>query len=303
MSIPSGETLPKLGQNLVSQLVELFSKHPELRPAPTKGILLSGTFTPTPEAATLSTAPQFNDNPSTPIMVRFSSSTGIPQIDTDPNANPRAFALRFDSGDGVNDIVGHSAPGFPVHTPAEYFAFLRAIADSPPGAVSPTPVEQFLGSHPAALAYVQLPKPPPTSYATEAYFSAAAFKFTNAQGVVKFGRYIITPDAGLSHLDEGEIASKTTSYHRDELYERIAKGPISFTLRAQIAANGDVTNNATVRWPQDRPVIELGKLTLQGVVPGDDAQLTFDPIPHVQGIESSGDPLLELRHLRPRSRK
>jgi len=303
MSISSGETLPKLGGKLVSQLVELFSEHPELRPAPTKGVLLSGTFTPTPEAATLTTAPQFNDNPSTPIMVRFSSSTGIPQIDTDPNANPRAFALRFDNGYGVNDIVGHSTPGFPVHTPAEYLAFLRAIADSPPGAASPTPVEQFLGSHPAALAYMQLPKPPPTSYATEAYFSVAAFKFTNAQGVIKFGRYLISPDAGLSRLEEGEIASKTTSYHCDELSERIAKGPISFTLRAQIAADGDVTNNATVQWPQDRPVIELGKLTLQDVVPGDDAQLTFDPIPHVQGIQSSGDPLLELRHLRPRSGK
>src|ERR1700733_10363468 len=130
MSIPSNETLPILNKNLISQLVELFSKHPELRPAPTKGILLSGTFTPTPEAATLSTAPQFNDNPSTPIKVRFSSSTGIPQIDRDPNANPRAFALRFDNGYRTNDIVGHSAPGFPVHTPTEYFEFLRAIANS-----------------------------------------------------------------------------------------------------------------------------------------------------------------------------
>jgi len=295
MPITSDETLPNLSKNLISQLVELFSKHPELRPAPTKGILLSGTFTPTPEAATLSTAPQFNNSPSTPIMVRFSSSTGIPQTDTKPNANPRAFALRFDTGYLANDIVGHSTPGFPVHTPTEYFEYLRAIADSPPGAASPTPVEKFLASHPAALAYVQLPKPPPTSYATEAYFSVAAFKFSNAEGVIKFGRYIISPDAGLSYLEDGEIA---TSYHCDELSERLAKGPVSFTLRVQIASKDDVIDNSTVQWPRDRPIIKLGKLTLQGVVPGDDAQLTFDPIPHIQGIESSGDPLLELRHLR-----
>jgi catalase len=294
MPLPSDETVRK---GLIPQLKELFGKHPEFRPAHARGILLSGTFKPTPEAVTLSTAPQFN-NPSTPIMVRFSTATGIPQTDADPNAHPRSFALRFNNGyRSHTDIVGHSAPGFPVRTPAEFLEFLRAVAGSPPGAASPTPVEQFLGSHPAALAYVQIPKPPPTSYATEAYFAVAAFKFTNAEGVIKFGRYLISPDAGLSHLEEGELASKTTSYLYDELSERVAKGPISFTLRAQIAADGDVTDNSTVQWPQDRPTIELGKLTLQAVV-DNDAELIFDPIPRVQGIEPSGDPLLELRHFR-----
>ena len=262
------------------------------------GILLSGTFKLTPQAVTLPTAPQFN-NPSTPIMVRFSTATGIPQTDTDSNVYPHSFALRFNNGySGHTDITGHSAPGFPVRSAAELLEYLRAIAGSPPGAASPTSVEKFLGSHPAVLAYAQIPNSLPTSYATEAYFAVAAFKFTNAEGVIKFGRYIILPDAGLSHLEGREAALKTTSYLWDELSERIANGPISFTLRAQIAADGDVTDNSTVQWPQDHPIIDLGTLTLEAVVPGDDIDVEFNPIPGVQGIEPSGDPLLELHHLR-----
>ena len=110
---------------------------------------------------------------------------------------PCSFALRFNNSySGHTDITGHSTPGFPVCSAMELLEYLRAITGSLPGAVSPTSVEKFLGSHSTALAYVQIPKPLPTSYATEAYFGIAAFKFTNAEGVIKFSHYLILPDAG-----------------------------------------------------------------------------------------------------------
>lgn len=299
MPLPTDESILKLSEDLLSVLDEVFGKHPGYRPAHARGILLSGTFKPTPEAASISTAPHFN-NPSTPITLRFSSTTGIPDIpDTDPNANPRGFAVRFNLGNRVHtDIIGHSATSFPTRNGQEFLEFLRAVAASPPGSPSPTAVEQFVGSHPATLAYVQTPKPPPTSYATQAYYSVIAFKFTSAEGVTKFGRYIVTPDAGVSVVSEAELASKSSSYLIDEVPERLASGPISFTLRLQIAQDGDVTDDATVQWSEDRPVIELGKLSIDAVVPDNAAEqkhIIFDPIPRVQGIEPSDDPLLEVR--------
>jgi len=66
----------------------------------------------------------------------------------------------------------------------------------------------------------------------------------------------------------------------------------------QLANEGDITNDATVSWPQDRKVMELGKIVLDKPVINDDAQqkqIIFDPIPRVAGIDPSGDPLLELR--------
>lgn len=203
MPLPSDEKLLKLSEDLITQLETLFGKHPGLRPAHAKGVLVSGTFTATAEAATLSNAPHFT-KPSTPIAVRFSSSTGIPAIpDTDPNADPRGLGIRFNLGDRVHtDIIGHSVNAFATHTGAEFLEFLRAVAESgAPGVTSPTPIEKFLGAHPAALTYVKIPKPPPVSFATEAYYGVTAFKFTNADGITKFGRYQIAPDAVVSHLD------------------------------------------------------------------------------------------------------
>ena len=86
---------------LSREAIEVFDKvnggvHPGFRPAHAKGILLTGTFTPSPEAASLTRAPHLQRN-STPVTVRFSDATGIPTIaDNDPQHGPRA-ALQFAS--------------------------------------------------------------------------------------------------------------------------------------------------------------------------------------------------------------
>jgi catalase len=57
-------------------------------------------------------------------------------------------------------------------------------------------------------------------------------------------------------------------------------------------------DNVTIQWPADRTMFDLGKLTLTGTVPNDaheQKQIIFDPIPRVDGIEPSDDPLFELR--------
>lgn len=83
--------------------------------------MLTGTFVPSSEAASLSRAQHFNQS-STPITARFSSSGGIPQIpDTDPSANPRGLAIRFNLAEHVHtDIIGHSTPLFPAATGIEF---------------------------------------------------------------------------------------------------------------------------------------------------------------------------------------
>ncbi len=52
---------------------------PAIGPPMPKGLMCSGTFTPSPEAAKLTRAPHAN-RPSTPVTVRFSDSTGLPTI-------------------------------------------------------------------------------------------------------------------------------------------------------------------------------------------------------------------------------
>ncbi len=299
MPLPSDEKLLALANDLIEQFDQIFGLNPGMRPAHAKGALLTGTFTPTDSASALCTAPHFR-RASTPVTARFSNSTGIPMIpDNDPKADPRGFAIRFHLGERVHtDIISHSTDGFPTHTGAEFLDFLRAVAATSPDSISPTPMEVFLGSYPAAQAFVQTPKPAPSSFARETYYGVTAMKFINASGESRFGRYRILPVAGNDFLDAVTLAAKEPNFLFDELASRVAAGPIQFKIAVQLAGPDDEVNDATVHWPEDRTLLELGTLELTAPVPDDHAQqkhLIFDPIARVEGIEPSDDPLLELR--------
>ena len=289
-----------LSHNLLDVLDKLSGVHPGHRPAHAKGIMLSGVFTPSKEAATITRAPHATRE-STPVTVRFSDATGLPTIpDNDPaKSGPRGIAIRFHLAEHVHtDIIGHSTDGFPVRTPEEFLEFLRAAADSGPDATKPTPVEMFVGSHPTALKFVTTPKPIPSSFARESYFGVNAFKFISQDGSSRFGRFRIRPEAGNEHLDDGAAAAKAANFLFDEIVERVARGPVKFRVMVQVAGSGDVVDDATAHWPEDRPQIELGTIALTAHVANDESEqrrIIFDPIPRVDGIESSGDPLLEPR--------
>jgi catalase len=299
MPLPSDEKLLALSRDVLKQFDTIFGLHPGFRPAHAKGVMLTGTFTPAPEARSLTRAPHITRD-STPVTARLSNSTGLPQIpDGDPNANPRGLAIRFHLAEHVHtDIVSHSTDGFPARTGQEFLEFLQAVASSDPSKPSPTPIEVFLGSHPKALAFVQTPKPFPSSFARESYFGVTAMRFTNNDGVSRFGRYRVTPDAGNHYLDDATASTRNANYLFDELNERIANGPLGFQILAQVANDDDVVDDATVHWPEERPLINLGKMLLTNPVPDnahEQKKIIFDPIPRVDGIEPSADPLLELR--------
>jgi catalase len=299
MPLPSDEKLIQLGNDLLKTFDTIFGQHPGFRPAHAKGVLLTGTFTPSREAASLTRAPHAT-RASTTVTARFSDSTGIPFIpDNDPKANPRGFAIRFHLADRVHtDIIGHSTDGFPTRTGQEFLEFLRAAVASGASKSSPSPIEVFLGSHPAALAFVQAPKPSPASFAKEAYFGITAFRFINQEGAERYGRYRISPQAGIQHLDEAAAKAKDANYLFDELNERLTSGPIRFDIHVQVANKNDVVDDATIHWPADRQVIPFGTVALTAEA-ADQSQeqkhIIFDPIPRVDGIEPSADPLLELR--------
>lgn len=278
---------------------ELNGPHPGYRPAHAKGILLSGTFKPAAGAASLTKAPHARRS-STPISVRFSDSGGIPAIaDTDPNASPRGIAIRFHLAEHIHtDIIGHSVNGFPARTGEEFVELLQAVRASGPGAGKPSPIEIFLASHPAALRFVQTPKPCPASFSTESYYAVSAYHFINESGARRFGRYQIHPQAAPEYLDPADAQARPADFLFDDFKARIAKGPVAMRIAVQLAADGDPVNDATVNWPGDRPLLDFGTIELTSVVPDNDAEqrhIIFDPIPRVDGIEPSDDPLLEVR--------
>jgi len=274
--------------------------HPGFRPAHAKGILLKGTFTPSSEAASLTRAPHLHRN-STPVTARLSDFAGIPTVaDNDPQgAGPRGFAVRFHLAEHVHtDIIGHSVDNFPVRTAEGLVEFLNAVIATDPKGPHPNAIEQFLGAHPAALTFVQIPKPIPTSFAKESFFAVSAFRFTNTDGISRYGRYRVLPAAGTEYLDETAAAARSPNFLFEEIRERIGKEPVRFRVAVQLAQDGDIIDDATVRWPEQRTQLAFGEISLQEIAANNASEqqhIIFDPIPRVDGIEASADPLFEPR--------
>ncbi|MBV8658528.1 MAG: catalase family peroxidase [Burkholderiales bacterium] len=272
--------------------------HPGYRANHAKGVMVTGTFTPAASARSLSKAPHFLH--AVPVTVRFSDTTGVPTLpDADPNASPHGMAIRFQLPKGATtDIVSISANGFPVATPEDFLALLQAVGASGPGAAKPTPIEQFLGSHPAAAKFVMTPRPAPESFATLAFYGVNAFKFTNAKGKSSYIRYQILPVAGEHALSDDAAAKAAPNYLMDELPVRVAKAPVKFKLLAQVANEGDNVNDPTAVWPTTNRVVELGTLSLTKAVAdqaSEQKKILYNPVSLTAGIEPSADPVLAMR--------
>lgn len=301
----AAEPVPPGAKPVPQAAVEVLNKlsggpHPGFRANHAKGVLVTGSFIPAASAASLSMAPHLTSEQPVAVLVRFSNATGIPALaDGDGNASPHGIAIRFQLPDGQStDIVSISSNGFPVGTPEEFVALLQAISLTGPVTPKPTPIEQFMGSHPIALKWATTPRPAPVSFATLAYYGVNAFKFTNAAGQSAYARYQILPLAGEQALPESELKKASANFLMEELPLRIAKGPVGFRLVAQVAEGSDPINDGSLVWPSSRKLIELGTLRITGTVANQVAEqktLLFNPLSLTPGIAASDDPVLLIR--------
>ena len=288
-----------LSQEIYDTMMQVPGAKAGNRAVHAKGIVCEGTFTATPAAATLSRAAHFQGKP-VPVTVRFSDSAADPSIpDNSPHASPRGIAIRFIlPGGDRTDIVAISHNGFIVGSGEEFLALERAIVATDPSKPHPWAIEQFLGTHPRALKFVQDPNPTPESFATVAFYANDAFVFVNKKGVKQAVRYQIIPVAGLHYLNDTDAKAKSADFLFDELRTRLAKEPAKFRLVVQLPGLGDPTNDSSIVWPDDRKTVDLGTITITSVVADSDAAqkaLAFDPILLTDGIEESDDPLPEVR--------
>ena len=97
---------------------------------------------------------------------------------------------------------------------------------------------------------------------------------------------------------ETEAAARSPNFLFDEIKERVTKGPVRFRIAVQLAEDGDTADDATVRWPEERPQRPFGEISLREIAAnnaGEQQHINLDPIPRVDGIEASADPLFEPR--------
>lgn len=274
-----------------------YGTHPGRRALHAKGTLLKGTFTATPEAASLTRAAHMQGDP-IPATVRVSNGGGNPDI-PDYAPDVRGLAVKLYLPDGARtDIVAQTAPKFIGSTPDTFLDLLRSQG---PGAAVAWKFPLFLLRNPGAVARLPANLPalrPPVSYATCTYYAVHAYRWLDAHGGGRFVRYIWRPEAGEQHLGPRAARSRGRDYLQEDILRRVESGPVRFTLEVQIAAAGDDPDDPSAIWPKERRRVDVGTLSITALETeretGGDV-LVFDPTRVIDGIELSNDPVLIFR--------
>jgi catalase len=287
-------------ERLVDSINATYGVHPGFRAAHAMGVLCAATFTPTPAAARLSRAAHLT-SAETRAHVRFSNGSGDPTT-PDTTRDARGMAVKFYLPDATTtDIVAISLPAFFARTPEDLLAFNAARrADPVTGQPDLAKVGEYLAEHPEAMTAVgaAVGHPIPTSYAALTYHALHAFGLVAADGSPRFGRYHLVPRDGDEVLSDDDVATRAPDFLGAELADRLATAPAVFLVQFQLAEDGDPLADPTAVWPDDREVVELGRLTVTGLATDrerDGDILVFDPTRVPDGIVLSDDAILAAR--------
>lgn len=275
----------------------VFGRHAGFRALHAKGTLCRGAFAPTVEASELTRAAHMQ-GPEVPATVRFSNGSGNPrQPDWAPD--PRGLAIKLYLPDASRtDIVAVSSPLFPTRTPEGFLELIEAQGAGPAAAWK---LPLFLRLNPEALRVLPVVGPTllaPGSYAAIPYYGLHAFKWIDAAGGARFVRYTLRPAERAARLPPWAARRGGADYLQRDLRERVAAGPILFSLEVQVAEPGDPVDDPSAAWPKQRRRVTVGTLKITGLdterEQGDDV-LVFDPSRVTDGVECSDDPVLGFR--------
>lgn len=84
----------------------------------------------------------------------------------------------------------------------------------------------------------------------------------------------------------------------DESRKRVAASLVAVTFQFRVARAGDPIADPTLAWPDDRPVINAGRVVIDAVEPGAGGaceRMTFNPLVLLEGLAPSSDPVLLAR--------
>jgi catalase len=266
-------------------------------------VAFHGSFVATPQAAALTTAEHLQGEP-VDCVVRVSnggSSPYLPDRAGPKRGNPLGLAVRFElaSGDHSNWTALNLA-AFPPTTPDDFHAMVSAQrAELPGGLPNPLRLAAFIAPRPRAIAGIKAAATlaPPASFATARFNGFHAYWLVDAEGRRRAFRFRWMPVAGIADMDPADDVDLPPQYLVSEIKQRVARGPVAWTLYFQLAGPDDPTDDLTRLWPESRELVEAGRLVIERE--HEDPALVnarvFDPTRMPPGIELSDDPLLHFR--------
>ena len=287
-----------LAADAVDSINEISGGHPGHRAAHAKGTLMAGEFKATPEAARLTRAAHMQGDP-IPATIRFSNGGGDPRI-PDYAREGRGMAVKLYLPDGsTTDMVALSLPCFMVRTPEHFIELTRARKPDPEtGQPDMEKLGAWFEAHPEAQTAIgaALSTDPPESYTAVTYNSIHTYKWIDPDGGERWIRYRWEPENGGGTLSEDDARERGRDYLQEDIKGRAGA---AWRLTVALAEEDDPIDDPTVPWPDERERVEVGRLELTGVEEkreqSEDDVLVFDPTRVTDGIEPSGDQILNFR--------
>ncbi|RWS28442.1 catalase-like protein [Leptotrombidium deliense] len=248
----------------------------------------------------------------TPLAIRFSTVAGeLGSADT--VRDPRGFAMKFYTDEGVWDLVGNNTPIFFIRDPIFFPSFIRSQKRNPRTHLKdPDAFWDFISLRPETTHQVMFlfsDRGIPDGFRFMNGYGSHTFKLVNEKGEAVYCKFHCKTNQGIKNMDVKKaevIAGSDPDYAIRDLYNAIANGQFpTWTLKIQVMTYEQAAKwqfnpfDLTKVWPQkDFPLIEVGKIVLDKNPQNyfaDVEQMAFSPSNLVPGIEPSPDKMLQGR--------
>ncbi|XP_033211079.1 catalase-like [Belonocnema kinseyi] len=248
----------------------------------------------------------------TPIAVRF-SQVGGERGSADTVRDPRGFAVKFYTEEGVWDLVGNNTPIFFIKDPLLFPSFIHTQKRNPVTNLKDSDMFwDFLSLRPESTHQVMFlfsDRGIPDGYRYMHGFGSHTFKLVNAKDEIVYCKFHYKTDQGIRNLPvdrAAELSGTDPDYGIRDLYNSIARRQCpSWTLYIQVMTPKEAETfrwnifDVTKVWPhKDFPLIPVGKIILDKNPESyfsDVEQIAFNVAHMVSGIEPTPDKMLQGR--------
>jgi len=265
-----------------------------------KGVCVSGFFESNGQGMRLSKAVVFRPARMS-VIGRFSFGGGNPYVADAPDL-VRGLGLLFWLPDGEEWRTAMiNLPVFPVNTPQAFFDNLLAGEPDPQThRPNPAKMDAFLARHPESVPALKIIKGRAVSSGFEntTFNSLNSFRFVDAGGAAIPVRWSMVPVQPFVAANTTAADQGNKNYLFDALIASTLQRPLQWHLMITVGQPGDVTDDASIPWPEGREQVDVGTLTLDSVESEETSparDINFDPLVLPAGMAPSDDPLLSAR--------
>lgn len=248
----------------------------------------------------------------TEVFARF-STVGGEKGSADAERDPRGFALKFYTEDGIYDMTGNNTPVFFIRDPLKFADFIHTQKRNPKTNLKdPDMFWDFLSLTPESVHQVTVlfsDRGTPATFRNMNGYSSHAYVWTNAGGKQFYVQYHFKTEQGIENLTAAEadaMKSKDPDHATRDLFGAIERGEFpSWRLEMQIMPVAEADEyrfdvfDITKVWPHaDYPPMTIGRLVLDRNPENYFAeveQVAFNPSNFVPGIGPSNDKMLQGR--------